>query len=105
MAIADTKDISQFIYHSERGVKYRCRNYLKLLRSNHVKISIPEKGDPPENVVLERVNGILSAEHLSHVCNATNIQNYFFFIQPKTSPPPPEIGTSYPKESSQSLII
>ena len=64
MAMANTKDVSQLIHHSDRGVQYCCDDYVKLLQSKHIKISMTEKGDPLENAVAERVNGILKIELL-----------------------------------------
>ena len=64
MAMAATKDVSQLIHHSDRGVQYCCDDYVKLLNDNHIKISMTEKGDPLENAVAERVNGILKTELL-----------------------------------------
>jgi putative transposase len=48
------------IHHSDRGVQYCCDEYVKLLEYHEVKISMTEKGDPLENALAERVNGILN---------------------------------------------
>jgi len=64
MAMAATKDVSQLIHHSDRGVQYCCDDYVKLLKNNDIKISMTEKGNPLENAVAERVNGILKTELL-----------------------------------------
>jgi putative transposase len=55
------------IHHSDRGVQYCCDEYVKLLQDNHIKISMTEKGDPLENAIAERVNGILKTELLEQV--------------------------------------
>lgn len=76
MAMAATKDVSQLTHHSDRGVQYCCDDYVKLLTNNHINISMTEKGDPLENPVAERVNGILKTELLEKVYpNFTEAQN------------------------------
>ncbi|KAA6340313.1 hypothetical protein EZS27_011812 [termite gut metagenome] len=37
---------------------------VKLLKNNHIRISMTENGDPYENTIAERMNGILKAEWL-----------------------------------------
>ncbi len=66
MALASAKDVSNLIHHSNRGVQYCCDEYVKLLEDNGVKISMTENGDPLENSVAERLNGILKTELLEH---------------------------------------
>ena len=50
------------IHHSDRGCQYCSKEYVKLLTDNGIRISMTEKGDPYENAVAERVNGILKSE-------------------------------------------
>ena len=64
MAMDNTKDVSELIHHSDRGVQYCCDDYVKLLKDNHIKISMTENGDPRDNAIAERVNGILKTELL-----------------------------------------
>ena len=52
------------IHHSDRGVQYASYDYTKLLKEHHIKISMTECGDPKENAVAERVNGIIKNELL-----------------------------------------
>jgi transposase InsO family protein len=52
------------IHHSDRGLQYCCADYISTLEHNHVTISMTEKGDPYENALAERVNGILKGEFL-----------------------------------------
>lgn len=54
----------QLIHHSDRGVQYCHHKYVKLLQDNDVKISMTENGDPLENAIAERVNGIIKEEYL-----------------------------------------
>ena len=64
MAIAGCSDCSQLTHHSDRGVQYCSFNYVDLLKGRHIKISMTENGDPLENAIAERVNGILKEELL-----------------------------------------
>jgi putative transposase len=52
------------IHHSDRGSQYCCAEYVKMLEHYDIKISMTEKGDPYENAIAERVNGILKEEFL-----------------------------------------
>lgn len=52
------------IHHSDRGIQYCCHQYVALLESFKIKISMTENGDPYENAIAERVNGILKEEFL-----------------------------------------
>lgn len=58
-----TKDY-KLIHHSDRGVQYCCGEYVKLLQDNNIEISMTENGDPLENAIAERINGILKGEYL-----------------------------------------
>lgn len=65
MALVSLKTIpSDLIHHSDRGVQYCSNEYVKLLLNNHIKISMTENGDPLENAIAERINGILKDEYL-----------------------------------------
>jgi putative transposase len=54
----------QLIHHSDRGVQYCSFEYVKLLKDNNIQISMTENGDPLENALAERLNGILKDEYL-----------------------------------------
>jgi transposase InsO family protein len=66
MALHNLKDKKQtgLIHHSDRGSQYCCGEYVQLLTRNHVRISMTENGDPWENAIAERINGILKTEWL-----------------------------------------
>jgi transposase InsO family protein len=66
LALSDKNaNLHGLIHHSDRGVQYCCKEYVELLKTNHIRISITENGDPYENALAERVNGILKDEWLS----------------------------------------
>lgn len=52
------------IHHSDRGLQYCSKEYIALLCKNDTAISMTENGDPAENAIAERVNGILKSEFL-----------------------------------------
>lgn len=52
------------IHHSDRGIQYCSHQYVKLLQDYNIKISMTESGDPRDNSVAERVNGIIKNEYL-----------------------------------------
>jgi len=54
----------QLIHHSDRGIQYCSHAYVKLLQDYDIKISMTENGDPLENAIAERVNGIIKDEYL-----------------------------------------
>jgi len=56
----------KLIHHSDRGIQYCSHSYVKLLIDNNIKISMTESGDPLDNAIAERVNGIIKNEYLKH---------------------------------------
>ena len=65
MALAGSNTNFQgLIHHSDRGVQYCNKEYVDLLKTNTIRISMTENGDPYENALAERVNGILKDECL-----------------------------------------
>ena len=63
-AIYQAKDIKQLIHHSDRGIQYCSKDYVKLLQDYEIQISMTENGDPLENAIAERINGIIKDEYL-----------------------------------------
>ena len=61
--LEDRRDID-LIHHSDRGVQYASYAYTDILRKHNIKISMTECGDPKDNAVAERVNGIVKNELL-----------------------------------------
>lgn len=65
MAIKNRKDKAHpLIHHSDRGVQYCADSYQQMLIRNNIKCSMTNNGDPYENAVAERVNGILKREFI-----------------------------------------
>lgn len=55
------------IHHSDRGCQYCCQDYVRVLQEHGILISMTDNGDPYENAIAERVNGILKTEWLYHM--------------------------------------
>ncbi len=75
------------IHHSDRGIQYCSTEYVNLLQQHHALISMTNNGDPLENAIAERVNGILKTELISsyyndidaasiHITRCITIYNY-----------------------------
>jgi len=75
------------IHHSDRGIQYCSTEYVNLLLKHHAHISMTNNGDPLENAIAERVNGILKTELISsyypdidtasiHISRCITIYNY-----------------------------
>ncbi len=64
MALSEVSvaELDKLIHHSDRGVQYCCKEYTGVLLENKISISMAEIGNPYENAVAERVNGILKDE-------------------------------------------
>jgi len=54
------------IHHSDRGIQYCSSSYTELLTQNNISISMTESGDPLDNAIAERINGIIKHEYLKH---------------------------------------
>jgi putative transposase len=64
MAISSRNTITGLIHHSDRGSQYCSSGYVELLELNDISISMTQGGDPRDNAIAERVNGILKNELL-----------------------------------------
>jgi len=63
MAINNRRYVDQtLIHHSDRGSQYCSAGYVKILKENTISISMTQNGDPYENALAERMNGILKTE-------------------------------------------
>jgi putative transposase len=60
------------IHHSDRGMQYCSTAYVQLLQQHYAHISMTQNGDPYENAIAERVNGILKSELLSPCYDTIN---------------------------------
>ena len=86
-ALAQKPGDAIVIHHSDRGLQYCSTEYTNLLQQNNCMISMTQNGDPYENAIAERVNGILKTELISssykdvdtaskHIARCITIYNY-----------------------------
>jgi len=50
MAIA-TRNTDNFIHHSDQGIQYTCKDYIKILKDNGIRISMSAKGNLYDNAI------------------------------------------------------
>ena len=62
MAFENRIKTTTLYHHSDRGTQYCCAEYVDMLQLRGIEISMTENGDPYENAIAERVNGILKYE-------------------------------------------
>ncbi|MDD3773572.1 MAG: IS3 family transposase [Weeksellaceae bacterium] len=63
-AFEGAESLLPLTHHSDRGIQYCSKEYVKLLQDYNIQISMTENGDPLENAIAERVNGIIKEEYL-----------------------------------------
>jgi len=68
-ALAQKPPETIVIHHSDRGIQYCSAEYVNLLEQHHAMISMTNNGDPLENAIAERINGILKTELISRYYN------------------------------------
>lgn len=62
-ALAQWTDRQQgLIHHSDRGLQYCSALYTGALKTNGIQISMTQNGDPRENAIAERINGIFKTD-------------------------------------------
>lgn len=59
--------VADVIHHSDRGIQYASTLYTDRLKQNNIRISMTQSGNPKDNAIAERVNGILKVEFLNHL--------------------------------------
>lgn len=67
MALNGRTNNEPLIHHSDRGSQYCSDAYVSLLTSAGINISMTQSGDPRDNAIAERVNGILKQELLEEI--------------------------------------
>jgi len=71
------KGKEKLIHPSDRGLQYCCKEYIQLLCSHNIQISMTNQGDPGENAIAERVNRTIKEEF--------NCQAFLTFEQAKAT--------------------
>jgi len=62
-ALKDNPLTDTLIHHSDRGIQYCSADYVKILNTNKIAISMTEENHCYENALAEHVNGILKDEY------------------------------------------
>jgi transposase InsO family protein len=104
------EDVKQFtlIHHSDRGIQYCSHDYVKLLQDYGIAISMTENGDPLENAIAERVNGIIKEEYLYNhkvykIKDAKKILDFVVKLYNEERPHM-SIGNLYPSDVHENKI-
>jgi putative transposase len=63
MAIA-TRNTDQLIHHSDQGIQYTCKDYIKILKDHGIRISMSGKGNPYDNAFAESLIKTLKQEEV-----------------------------------------
>jgi putative transposase len=67
MALNGRTGTESLIHHSDRGSQYCSDGYVSLLNNNTIGISMTQSGNPRDNAIAERINGILKQELLKDI--------------------------------------
>ena len=65
-AIQRRKPTDRLLHHSDRGSQYASKNYQKLLKDNHITVSMSRKGNCWDNAVMESFFATLKTELIYH---------------------------------------
>ena len=101
----DEADARRLTHHSDRGCQYCCNEYVAVLKQHGIAISMTQSGDPLENAIAERANGILKVEWLYKMqlatreeCESTLVRIISFY---NTQRPHMSIGMQTPEQAHQ----
>jgi putative transposase len=72
---------ARLIHHSDRGSQYCCKEYIEVLDSHNIAVSMTENGDPYENALAERMNGIIKNEFNLYNSSLSFDQTYELIVR------------------------
>lgn len=103
------EEVFNLIHHSDRGSQYCQHDYVKLLQKHKIQVSMTEKGDPLENAIAERVNGIIKDEYLydykvNSLSEAKTVLEFAVGLY-NNDRPHNSIGNLYPSQIHDQKII
>lgn len=64
MALRKAPNVKNIIHHSDHGGQYSSHLYHAIMLENKLQMSMSAKGNPYENAIAERINGILKNEFI-----------------------------------------
>jgi putative transposase len=79
-----SRDTSDLIHHSDKGIQYCCTDYINLLNSHGIRISMSAKGMPVENASAEAFFGRLKVEEIymwDYETHADVVERLPYFIE------------------------
>lgn len=66
MAVSTRKyESKDLIHHSDRGVQYCCAEYIELLKSESIQVSMTQSGNPYDNALAERMNCTIKNDYFT----------------------------------------
>ena len=63
----DQSTVEKLIHHSDRGLQYASKQYVKTFMDRGIKISMTENGNPKDNAIAERLNLTIKEEFLNGI--------------------------------------
>ena len=81
-AIAN-RNIDKLIRHSDQGIQYTCKDYIKILKDNGIRISMSGKGNPYDNAFAESFIKTLKQEEVvlwQYETFSDTIERILYFI-------------------------
>lgn len=64
VTLTQGRSLEGLIHHSDQGFQYCSSQYVNVLKKYGIQISMSDKGEPLQNAIAERVNGIIKHEYL-----------------------------------------
>ncbi|MCK7555538.1 IS3 family transposase [Chitinophaga sedimenti] len=64
MAVGNRIYKHPLVHHSDRGLQYCSKEYVRIALANNIQMSMTENGDPYENALAERMNRTIKEEFL-----------------------------------------
>ena len=58
------RDVKDLIHHSDQGIQYCSSDYVKILKDNHIEISMSDKANPYDNAKIESFFRTLKVEEV-----------------------------------------
>jgi putative transposase len=79
-ALRQRKDYTGLTHHSDRGIQYCSSDYINILESNNIRISMTENSDPYENALAERMNRTIKEEFIinENIRTLSMLKSLFF---------------------------
>lgn len=80
----NNRDTDNLIHHSDRGIRYTCKEYINILKAHHIRISMSAKSNFYDNTLIESFFKTLKQEdvYLGEYENFSDVINrILYFIE------------------------